>query len=212
MLDQEGSSEVEVLEALERARWCAEIRIPFIPVRVFGGMMGRLVRKGEILAQGTRLTTEQVCNVEVSEEGSMKEAQDILQHSLDVPEDDWRHGKNWRQVVAMVRDTMAAEFETWMPGEEGKALNIGDEGTKLTTEQRQDYAMLIFAFKDIIAVNPNAPGVIKGMFHRIPFLDGVDTTPWQKYVRVGSPAEEETKDNEIETMLKNKILEAGLGE
>ena len=42
--------EVEVLEALERS-WCAEIRQPYIPVRVFGGEMGRLVRKGEILAQ-----------------------------------------------------------------------------------------------------------------------------------------------------------------
>ena len=174
--------------------------------------MGRLVRKGEILAQGTRVITEQVCNVEMSEEGGVQEAQDILQHSLDVPEDDWRHGKNWRQVVATVKGTLAAEFEAWVIGEEGKALNIGDEGTKLTEEQRLDYAMLIFIFKDIIAVNPTAPGVIKGMFHRIPFLDGVDTTPWQEYVRAGSPAEEEIKDKEIETMLKNKILEAGFGE
>ena len=43
-------------------------------------------------------------------------------------------------------------------------------------------------------------------------MDGVDTTPWQEYVRVGSPAEEEIKDKEIGTMLKNKILEAGFGE
>ena len=65
----------------------------------------------------------------------MQEAHDILPHSLDVPADDWRHGKNWRQVVATVKEEMAAEFETWMSGEEGKALNIGDEGTKLTKEQ-----------------------------------------------------------------------------
>ena len=45
----------------------------------------------------------------------------------------------------------------WMDGQEGKALNIGDEGTQLTDEQKKDYAMLIYAFKDIIAVNPKAP-------------------------------------------------------
>ena len=104
---------------------------------------------------------------------------------------------NWRGVVAAVAETQKEQFTAWTEGEEGTLLNIGDEGTQLTEEQRQDYVMLIYAFKDIIAVNPKAPGVIKGMRHRIPFLDGVDTTPWQEYARVGSPAEEEIKDREI---------------
>ena len=58
-------------------------------------------------------------------------------------------------MVATVKDEMSAEFEAWMSGEEGKALNIGDGGTKLTKEQRLDYARLTFAFKDnvIIAVH-----------------------------------------------------------
>ena len=64
-IEQEGSDEMEVLEALEGARWCGEIKRPYIPVRVFGGTMGRLVRKGKILAQGTRVTTQQVCIVEM---------------------------------------------------------------------------------------------------------------------------------------------------
>ena len=118
---------------------------------------------------------------------------------------------NWREVVAAVAETQKEPFQAWMEGEEGNALNIGDEGTQLTEGQKKDYAMLIYAFKDIIAVNPKAPGVIKGMFHRVPFLDGVDTTPWQEYVRVGSPAKEEIKDKEIETILKNKNLQAGFG-
>ena len=212
VIEQEGSEEVEVLEAMERASWCGEIRRPYIPVRVFGGAMRRLVRKGEILAQGTRVATQQVCSVDMPDGEYVQEAHGMLQHSLDVPEDDWGHAMNWREVVAAVSETQKEPFKAWMEGEEGNALNIGDGGTQLAEGQKQDCAMLIYAFKDIIAVNPKAPGVIKGMFHRIPFLDGVDTTPWQEYVRVGSPAEEEIKDNKIETMLKNKILEAGCGE
>ena len=85
---------MEGLEALERAIWCGEIKWPFISVRVFGGEMGRLVRKGGILAHGTSVATEQVCNVEMSEGNHVQEAQDILRHSLDLPEDDWRHGND----------------------------------------------------------------------------------------------------------------------
>ena len=102
---------MEVLAALERSRWCGEIRRPYIPVRVFGGEMGRLVRKGEILAQGTRVATEQVCSVDMSDGEHVQEAQDILQHSLDVPEDDWRHGMNWKEVVAKVAETQKEEFK-----------------------------------------------------------------------------------------------------
>ena len=56
-------------------------------------------------------------------------------------------------------------------------MHIGDEGAQLTEEQKRDYGMLINAFRDIIAVNPKAPGATKGMFHGIPVLDGVDTMP-----------------------------------
>ena len=155
-----------------------------------------------------------MCSVEMpdGDHAIVQEAHDILQHSLDVPYDDCRHGKDWRQVVAAVSETPREEFTAWMEGVEGKALCIGDEGTQLAEEQTHDYTMLIYAFKGTIAVNPKAPGVIKGTFHRTPFLDGVGTTPWQEYMRVGSPAEEEITDKEIETMLKNTILEAGRGE
>ena len=56
----------------------------------------------------------------MSEGGGVQEAQDILQHSPDVPADDWRHGKKWRRVVAIVKDEMAAEFGAWMSGEEAR--------------------------------------------------------------------------------------------
>ena len=117
-----------------------------------------------------------------------------------------------REVLKAVEEEHTQEFEAWLGTTEGKTLHIGDKNAQLTARQRKDYQMLVWAFRDVIAENPKCPGAIKGVVHRINLRDDVDTTPWQEYVRVGTPAEEDAKDKECEMMLKNKIVEAGYGE
>ena len=49
--------------------------------------------------------------------------------------------------------------------------------------------------------------MLNGICHRIIFEEGKDCTPWQEYVRRGSPAGEETKAAEILSIIQNDIVE-----
>ena len=204
--DQDHGDEAVVCAAVDRPRWLQGDSRPHVPVRLLGGAMPRLVRKGEVIARGKRVAAEEV--MFVSKEAQTKD----LVTGFDVPEGDWRHGMTARQLVDVVLTDPCRKpaFEAWKEQEAGN-LHVGDEGAALTQSQKQDYEVLAFIFKDVIAENPKAPGQVKGIVHRIDFDESKDTTPWQEYIRTGSPAEEALKEQEEEEMLRNGIVEPGFG-
>ena len=64
----------------------------------------------------------------------------------------------------------------------------------------------MFAVKEIIAINPKAPNLIKGVEHTIPFTPGMKVRPHKARLRRLSPVERAAHDKETEVLVKNGLV------
>ena len=181
-----------------------------------------VIRKGERVAVGTRMHSEQVARVEqqagasfvhadheeterkAKEEGTMSgEMIKDIEHK----EGDWRRGRTWKQIIEDTKEgEREKQFQGWKEAK-GAEVKIGEEGEEaVTAEVRELYLRLIFAYQEVIAENPKKPGIIPGIYHKI-LLKEENTRPCRERVRCGAPAEEKIKEDEIQMLLNNDIVE-----
>lgn len=67
-------------------------------------------------------------------------------------------------------------------------------------------AALIFAFKEVIALNPKAPPAHHGIEHRIPFDPSLAVRPFKSRLRRLSPAERAAEQSETQQLLDNGLI------
>ena len=122
-------------------------------------------------------------------------------------EGDWRRGRTWKQIVEETKEgERERQFQSWKEAK-GTEVKIGEEGEEaVTAEVRELYLQLICAYQEVIAENPKKPGIIPGIYHKI-LLKEENTRPCRERVRCGAPAEEKIKEEEIQMLLKNDIVE-----
>ena len=115
---------------------------------------------------------------------------------------DWRYGKSGGEIVAVVQEQMMEEFLHWHIQWYDKLVF----GEKLPQHQKTQLAMLLFAHKKIISLNPKAPSVIKGVKHYIPFDTSKVVVPHKGRLRRLSPAEREAQDDETRVLLESGLV------
>ena len=174
-----------------------------------------LVRKGSCIAQarlvqdwesGPQLWQEQpdheMATVGVQDEAPEGKRYANPQEQYLFQPGDWRHGKSGREIVEIVRSQHLEEFLEWHV-EWYEKLVFGE---RFPQAQQTQLAMLLFAHRKIITVNPKAPSVIKGVKHYIPFDTSQVIVPYKGRLRRLSPAEREAQDEETRVLLESGLV------
>lgn len=117
-------------------------------------------------------------------------------------EGDWRKALRAEQIIEHVTTHKSEELKIWRQEWEAKLL-FGEE---LNTTQREQLTIVLFAHKEIIALNPKAPKPIRGVEHTIPFKPGVWVKPFKARLRRLSPVERAAQDRETQQLLDNGLV------
>ena len=124
-------------------------------------------------------------------------------------EGDWRKGLSGKEIVAAVLSNpeRTQEFVLWHQEWYDKLIF----GAELTQQHKTQLAVLLFAHRKIIAVNPKAPSRIKGVVHRIPLDHSKVVIPHKGRLRRLSPAERQAQDEETQMLLDNGLVRPSVG-
>ena len=124
-------------------------------------------------------------------------------------EGDWRYGLTGKEIVQAVLSSpeRSQEFVQWHRQWYDKLIF----GAELTQRQKTSLAIMLFAHKKIIAINPKAPSRIKGVEHRIPLDHSKVVIPHKGRMRRLSPAERQAQDEETQILLDNGLVRPSAG-
>lgn len=122
-------------------------------------------------------------------------------NSYRLKDDDPRKGKSGRTLITETRvdKRQWALFKEWKE-QYRDSLHMGEQ---LSEEQAEDLQVLLFRFKEVIALNPKAPKVMKGVQHRIPFDPNKTVRPYKARLRRLSPKERAAQDVETLQLIVN---------
>ena len=125
-----------------------------------------------------------------------------------MPPSDWRCGPSGKPCATTIKAALSSdlerlkEFNTWHT-EWWEQLTFGD---KLTQAQRTEIAMVLFAFRAVISLDPKAPSLIRGVEHTIPFDPSKVVRPHKGRLRRLSPAERQAQDEETHILIKKGLV------
>jgi len=122
-----------------------------------------------------------------------------LAAQFDLDKSDWRYQKSGREIIGIIQSDLEQlqEFNVWHV-EWYHKLQFG---SKLSQLEKTELAIILFAFRKVISLNPKAPSIIKGVEHTIPLDPNRVIRPHKGHLRRLSPAERQAQDEETKELL-----------
>ena len=135
-----------------------------------------------------------------------------MNENVDHPDDDWRRGKHYTQLLEELRGDkdLTNEYIGWTQSAQCKEIKIGGtdkSGNKLCGAILEDmYRRLIWIYREVLSENPKKPDIIPGIEHCIIF-NRDNVRPWAERPRPCAPAERQVQDTEVAMLIRNEIVE-----